>query len=452
MPRAATRQNHGTHTFKRGSVFWVRLHSPPGTWSPDESKDTGRLQKSLGTTNPLEAKERAAPFIERHCRALRAARPRFETVWQHDFEPGEHVQPDGSRIIATTDRQMIRIGTDGVPRMEPNGCEMRREALSGVAINPVYASPTSPRAVVEAWGGERRKPAAANADDQLLENYLERGGKNGTGVAASKQSEAKAVWAKFKELTGNKPLKDCKVADAKLLVKHYQEAKNKSATVHKKLVWLSAMVNLAIFEGELDSDYRNPFLRAAPHLDDATDRSKGFRAAEIEAIKKGLDGIGPDGQKLARPLPADDVLLVRWLACTGARLSEISTVDREQVSDDGIRFMHIGKKPGGKKTDASVRDLPLPVWLPGFPDKIDGPYFRDPEGASKRLNKFLKDVGVWVKQEKVIHSFRHTATNRLRNEFGYTEDWTDALLGHASPLYGEYNLPKFQEMIGKIGL
>ena len=197
------------------------------------------------------------------------------------------------------------------------------------------------------------------------------------------------------------------------------------------------MCELAIRENEIEY---NPFRGAAPKLDDAVDRSEGFDAAEMKAISDGL-----------HILPADDQLLVRWLACTGARLSEISTVSGERTAKDGIRYMSIGKKPGGKKTDASVRDLPLPVWLPGFPDKIDGPLFRDPPGASGRLIRFLKSVGVWVKYEKVVHSLRHTATSDLRTA-GYSEDWIDALEGHATPLYGKYNLPTLREMMGKVGL
>jgi integrase len=417
MPRVADRQNHGTFTYRRGPVFWVR---------------TSLHNRSLGTRDAMEAKLLAIPFVQEHLAALAAKRPRFDTV--HRYAPRPQVYlVDGEQIFAT-DSVLTIIGADGIARQERNAAHV----LAG-------PGPVTPHALavasIEAFGGEPARPKGerANPDDQLLENYILRGGKNRTGVQPSKQSEARSVWAAFKALTDNKRLKDCKAADAALLVAHYQGLNNKSETVHKKLAWLGAMTELAIREGELDSDFRNPFHHAAPKLDDSIDRSEGFSAADLKAIAGGL-----------HTLPADDQLLVRWLACTGARLSEISTVDGEKLSKDGIRYMHIGKKPGGKKTDASVRDLPLPTGLPGFPAKIDGPLFRS-EGASKRLIQFLKDVGVWVKHEKVVHSFRHTATTSLRDA-GYTEEWIDALLGHASPLYGKYNLPKFQEMIGKIGL
>ena len=40
--------------------------------------------------------------------------PRLEATWRHDFEPGrEHVNPDGSRIIAT-DRELIYLDAKGL--------------------------------------------------------------------------------------------------------------------------------------------------------------------------------------------------------------------------------------------------------------------------------------------------------------------------------------------------
>ena len=37
-------------------------------------------------------------MIAEHKAALLAARPRLEATWQHEYEPGLHVGPDGGRI------------------------------------------------------------------------------------------------------------------------------------------------------------------------------------------------------------------------------------------------------------------------------------------------------------------------------------------------------------------
>ena len=61
-------------------------------------------------------------MIAEHKAKLLEARPRLETTWQHEYEPGrEHVGPDGERIIAA-DSELIHLDSEGrITRRSPNG-------------------------------------------------------------------------------------------------------------------------------------------------------------------------------------------------------------------------------------------------------------------------------------------------------------------------------------------
>ena len=92
------------YLFQRpGSANWyVKLQSPGK-----------RVEKSLGTPDRRQAEILALPMIGEHKSALLAARPRLETIWRHQLEPGrEHAVPDGGRILAT-DRDLFYIGHNG---------------------------------------------------------------------------------------------------------------------------------------------------------------------------------------------------------------------------------------------------------------------------------------------------------------------------------------------------
>jgi hypothetical protein len=82
----------------------------------------GRVEKSLGTADRIQAELLALNMIAAHKAKLLAARPRLEPTWHHQYEPGrEHVSPDGGRIIAT-DRELIYLDAKGlITSRVPNG-------------------------------------------------------------------------------------------------------------------------------------------------------------------------------------------------------------------------------------------------------------------------------------------------------------------------------------------
>jgi integrase len=413
------------YIFQRaGSANWyIKLRSP----------GQKRKEHSLGTSDKLRAESLAATMIGDHKKRLLDARPRIETGWRHQYEPGrKHVAPDGSEIIAT-DKELLYIGHNGaIIRTEPNG---------GTAFQLV-GGPLTLRSVTEAFidadfgdgRGERPKVSAKNGDDAIIETYLEH-----RRVGGYNASEARAVWSLFKSLC-NKPLKDCDRGDGRLLVKHFMDKGLKSATIEKKIAWLNAACNLAIKENKLKF---NPFAGIIPKLNDAK-RRLPLDDADMKVIRANL-----------KRLDKGDQSLLRILAATGMRLAEAFEIDGED-KERGVRYVIVGRK-----TEQSTRRVPLPAAvLPFLPKSIKGPLFnrtkhKDPsDAASKRLNRFLDDCGI-TDPRKVVHSLRHRAQDRLRAA-GCPEDVRWSILGHEEETvaagYGEgFPVTLLRKWIDKIG-
>jgi hypothetical protein len=234
-----TRSRHGSYLFQRGSIWWIRLRSP-----------AGRTEKSLGSADKKEAELAALPLIAAHKAALLAAKPRVETVWTREFEPGLHVGLNGEKIYATLDQLHF---LDEVPvRIEPNGVMVHRL----VARGPMWAHTEFSMldaAHREAPPPRQKAPTKNGDDDAILDTYLDH-----RNLAGRFRSEAEATWATYKRLTNSTPLREATRDDGRLLVKHFTDAGNKTATVVKKVGWLRAAVQLAIDEGKLTF---NPFAR-----------------------------------------------------------------------------------------------------------------------------------------------------------------------------------------------
>src|ERR1700733_9038172 len=275
------------------------------------------------------------------------------------------------------------------------------------------------------------------ADDAILDTYLTH-----RRITGYNEREARDVWASFKSLTDNKPLKDCNRDDGRLLVKHFLEQKLAIKTIEKKIAWLNAAVNLATSEGRHKSI--NPFSSIIPEDKDKSRRRLPLSDADVKQIKRNLD-------RLDKP----DQLLVCLLASTGMRISEAFEIDGED-KERGVRYVMIGKK-----TAQSLRRVPLPAAvLPYLPKAIKGPLFdrtknADPsDAASKRLNRFLDDIGI-TDPRKVVHSLRHRAQDRLRAA-ECPEDIRWSILGHeeetVADSYGTgFSVPQLKKWIDKIG-
>jgi integrase len=384
------------------------------------------VEKSLGTPDRAQAEIIALPLIAQHKAKLLEARPRLETSWQPQYEPGrEHVGPEGQRIIAM-DRELLYLDAEG---------RITGKAANGAPAFQLSGGPLSIQSLAEAFTGARPKPPVKDADDAIIETYLKH-----ANITGQYEREARNVWALYKTVTNSKPLKDADRDDGRKLVVHFEGEGLKSATIAKKVGWLTAACNLAIKEGRLKF---NPFTSIVPKRDDKQ-RRLPLTDADMKEVKRNL-------ARLSEP----DQLLVRLLGSTGMRLSEAFEIEGEE-KEKGCRYVIVGKK-----TEQSLRRVPLPTALLAFlPKTITGPLFprttRDPpDAASKRLNRYLDDCGI-ADPRKVVHSLRHRAQDRLRAA-GCPEDIRWAILGHEEETvaagYGEgFPVPLLKRWIDKIGV
>src|SRR5271156_3516900 len=100
------------------------LFQRPGSrnWHIKLQSANGRIERSLGTPDRVQAEILALPMIAEHKRKLLAARPHLETVLK--FQPGEHAAPDGGKIVAN-ERELIYLNHNGAYlRTEPNAAQM----------------------------------------------------------------------------------------------------------------------------------------------------------------------------------------------------------------------------------------------------------------------------------------------------------------------------------------
>ena len=420
------------YLFKRnGSQYW-RVRFQVGGRS---------VEQSLKTTDRREAELAALPMIAEHKAKLLAMRPRLEPAWVPQYQPGLHVGPDGGRLFAT-ERELHHLDANGaVIRRDPNGGP--GQSLVNLPLGAVihFGNPTRPVSELRRIGPvfdvskiDRPTLPTKNSDDAILETYLKH-----ANITGHFEREARNVWALYKTLTDSKPLKDADRDDGRKLVAHFEDEGLKSATIAKKVGWLTAACNLAIKEGRLKF---NPFASIVPKRDDKQ-RRLPLTDADMKAVKRNI----------AR-LSESDQLLVRLLGSTGMRLSEAFEIEGEE-KEKGCRYVIVGKK-----TEQSLRRVPLPTAvLPFLPKTLAGPLFprttRDPpDAASKRLNKFLDDCGI-ADPRKVVHSLRHRAQDRLRAA-GCPEDVRWAILGHEEETvaagYGEgFPVPLLRKWIDKIG-
>ena len=408
----------------KGKTDFIFRRSGSDNWWIKLRSGGRRIERSLGTPDRAIADVLAAPLVAEHKARLLEARPRIVLEWRHEYRPGrEHVGPDGGRIFAT-DRELYHLDAQGVTIRTTSNGEPEHRIIN---LERRLGIPYAPIQVTEA---AQLKLAVKNGDDALFETYLQH-----ANITGYYEREARAVWALYKQLTDNKPLKDATRDDGRKLAESYKDKGIKSATVQKKIGWLTAAVNLAIKEGRLTF---NPFSSIVPRRDDEQKRLP-LSDADIKDAKRNLGR-----------LDDKDQLLFRLLAATGMRLSEAFEIDGE-LKERGFRYVIVGKK-----TEQSLRRVPLPAAvLPHLPTAIKGPLFRGgAKAASKRLNRFLNETGI-VDPCKVVHSLRHRAQDRLRAA-GCPEDMRWAILGHEEKTVAEgygvgFPVPLLKRWIDKIG-
>ena len=225
------------------------------------------------------------------------------------------------------------------------------------------------------------------------------------------QTPPRVALSTFLSLAGDRDVRDYTRQDAKLFV-HYLEMKgNKTATIRRRINSLSAIMNYAY--SELDLDKRNPFTRLFIQNEGADVFKRG--TFTNEQFKWGYDKALSSGSTVK--------LLMPLLGETGCRLAEIVGLRLEDIDLDN-ELLHIRPNSARRlKNKTSERVLPLvgyaklaidqvqiqadDEWL--FPQYIKSGHCYATH-ASNAVNKWLKkDFGGLT-----AHSLRHTFRDRLR--------------------------------------
>ena len=225
------------------------------------------------------------------------------------------------------------------------------------------------------------------------------------------QTPPRVALSTFLSLAGDRDVRDYTRQDAKLFV-HYLEMKgNKTATIRRRINSLSAIMNYAY--SELDLDKRNPFTRLfiRNEGDDVFKRGTFTN----EQLKLGYAKALASGSTVK--------LLMPLLGETGCRLAEIVGLRLDEIDLEN-ELIHIRPNSARRlKNKTSERVLPLvgyaklameqaqiqadDQWL--FPQYIKAGHCYATH-ASNAVNKWLKRDFSGL----TAHSLRHTFRDRLR--------------------------------------
>ena len=225
------------------------------------------------------------------------------------------------------------------------------------------------------------------------------------------QTPPRAALSTFISLAGDRDVSEYTRQDAKLFVHHLEMKGNKTATIRRRINSLSAIMNYAY--SELDLDKRNPFTRLfiRNEGDDVFKRGTFIN----DQLKLGYAKALASGSSVK--------LLMPLLGETGCRLAEIFGLRLDDIDLEN-ELIHIRPNSARRlKNKTSERVLPLvgyaklameqaqikadDQWL--FSQYIKAGHCYATH-ASNAVNKWLKrDFGGLT-----AHSLRHTFRDRLR--------------------------------------
>ena len=225
------------------------------------------------------------------------------------------------------------------------------------------------------------------------------------------QTPPRVALSTFISLAGDRDVSEYTRQDAKLFVHHLEMKGNKTATIRRRINSLSAIINYAYSELELDK--RNPFTRLFIQNEGADVFKR--RTFTNDQLKWGYDKALSSGSTIKLFMPL--------LGETGCRLAEIVGLRLEDINLDSD-LIHIRPNSARRlKNKTSERVVPLvgyaklaieqaltqadDEWL--FPQylKVGHCYATH---ASNAVNKWLKkDFGGLT-----AHCLRHTFRDRLR--------------------------------------
>jgi len=295
---------------------------------------------------------------------------------------------------------------------------------------------------------DQRSEAPSLSDS--LETYLRLKGSSKGKIF--EQSAKRSVGLAI-SIIENKQLTEYSTSDATKLRDHMLLNGLKVATVKRNLSTLRSIVNLN--KTELGLDFSNPFTGIfLPDLNDAKIRNP-IPECELTSIQ----------QECLR-LDDEQRRIIALLSDTGMRLSETLGLLVEDIKvDTAIPHIVLTPHPWRQlKTKSSLRKIPLigsslraaKRIVNGATSDFAFPRYTSAKrcnanSASAAINKWLKPR---LPEGCVIHSFRHSFRDRLRNVDCPTEvidqlgGWSSSTIGSK---YGKgYSLAKLHEWLLKI--
>ena len=214
----------------------------------------------------------------------------------------------------------------------------------------------------------------------------------------------------FINLAGDRDVVSYTRDDAKLFVDVLHNQGNKTATIRRRINCISAILNYAY--AELDVDKRNPFSRMFIRGEGQDAHKRG--TFTLDQLRRGYDHALSSGSQVK--------LLMPLLGETGCRLAEIVGLELDDIDmSEGV--IHIRPNSIRRlKTRNSTRTLPLVGYgiaamqqaLEHADDKHLYPrYLKDGRCRATHASNAL---GKWLKREfgLTAHSLRHTFRDRLR--------------------------------------
>jgi integrase len=265
------------------------------------------------------------------------------------------------------------------------------------------------------------------------------------------QTPPRSALSTFISLAGDRDVGTYTREDAKLFVHHLHLKGNKTATIRRRINSLSAILNYAY--AELDLDKRNPFTRLIIRNEgqDALKRDTFTN----EQLKDGYDKAIASGSQVK--------LLMPLLGETGCRLAEIVGLELHDIDMENELIYIRPNSIRRLKTRKSKRALPLVGYaklaMELALEQADERYLypRYLKDGTCRATHASSALGKWLKQDfgMTAHSLRHTFRDRLRacgcpleliDQIG---DWSS--IGTISSKYGQgYDLDAVREQLNKV--
>ena len=215
----------------------------------------------------------------------------------------------------------------------------------------------------------------------------------------------------FISLAGDRDVGEYMREDAKLFISHLEMSDNKTATIRKRINSLSAILNYAY--AELDLDKRNPFSKLFIKGEGEDSHKRGTFTKE--QLTAGYDKALASGSAVK--------LLMPLLGETGCRLSEVVGLRVEDIDiDNGL--IHIRPNAARRlKTRGSERTLPLIGYARLAVHQMlsqaneEWLYPRYMKTSKCNANSASASINKWLKRDfdgLTAHCLRHTMRDRLR--------------------------------------